>query len=147
MKVLKVFLATMFATGILVPVSASPALAADSYGGSGTPFSISTYNSYRTGFLPSPPSSTPSTSTITGVNYNFDWNSRGYSRGSMDALLCSSPSNCTSINQYGSSTAFFNGMPADTSLYFRAAWSDFFLSGSLPGGPVSITTGITVNYS
>lgn len=143
MKVPKVFLAAILATGVLMPSIAGPATAAASYGGAGTPLSISTYNFYRTGFLPIPPSSVPLTSTITGVSYKLDW----YSRGGLDAQLCSSSSNCTTVSPFSSSTTYFNGMSAGTALYFRVAWKDFLLSGSLPGGPVDVTTSLTVNYS
>lgn len=59
MRVPKVFVAAILAMCVLMPGIASPAMAAASYGGAGTPFSISTYNFYRTGFLPAPFSMAP----------------------------------------------------------------------------------------
>ena len=147
MKAPKILSIAMLAVGISVLGITTPAMAADGYGGSGSPFSLVTYNYYRTGFLPSPPSSVPASSTITAVNYNFDWTSSGYSRGSMSAIICSTSTNCTDASQFNNSTTFFDGLPATTSLYFRAAWKDPFMTGTISGGPIDITTSIVVSYN
>ncbi len=147
MKTFKMSLLALFAVVTAMIGLSGPALAADSWGGSGTPFSISTYNYTQTGFLPSAPSSVPAGSTITGVSYNFDWTSRSYVGGAMTIALCSSSTNCTAASRFSNSTSFFDGLPANTSLYFRASFSSGFKSGTISGGPLNVTTSVSVSYN
>lgn len=147
MKAPKVLSVALLAAGILILGSAAPAMAADSYGGAGTPISIYTYNYPRTGYLPSPPASVPASSTITAVSYNLNWSSFGYPTGNMNASLCSSSTNCTVASRYGGSTSFFNGLPATTGLYFEATWWHPYLQGTIAGGPIEVETSVSVNYN
>lgn len=147
MKTLKTFLGAALAIAFPVLGFSAPAMAAGSYGGAGSTVSLYSYNFYSTSYLPSPPSSVPTSSMITGVNYNMSWTSTGYVRGYLDAVLCSSSTNCTSVSTYGGSTSFFNGLPASTPLYFRVAWKDAFMTGSISGGPVKVSTSATISYS
>jgi hypothetical protein len=125
---------------------ATPAHAAGSWGGAGTPFTIGYYNTAFTGFLPSAPSSVPSTSTITNVTYSISYYAPQFPPGSFSAQLCSSSTHCTTVYTYSSSTSYFNGMPARTSLYFKASWVRVGGSGAIPGG-VSVTDSIGVSYN
>ncbi len=107
---------------------------------------MANYNFYQTSFLPQPPSSVPSSSTITSISYSLDYTAPGFRPGVLDANLCSTTTDCTPINRFGGTTSYFNGRPATTSLQIRVRWSNVLLSGAIPGG-VTVTDSITVNYS
>lgn len=151
MKVSRFVMTALFAMLLMVLGLAGPALAAGSYSGAGTSFQLTTYNSQRTGYLPSPPSTVPTTSTITALSYNIDWSSRSSSPGYMELQLCSTGTGakCVAANRFNNTTTFFNGMPATTSFVIKAAWRNAspYVSGTLAGGPITVTDSITVSYS
>lgn len=125
---------------------AGPANAASSHGGAGTSFTITTYNYFRTGYLPSPPSSVPSTSKVTSISYNLNYTASSYPAGSLDAYLCTTTTNCVQINRFGGTVTAFNGLAATTSFQIRAQWYSPTVTGTVPGG-VNVTDSITVSYS
>jgi hypothetical protein len=143
-RLIVAFVASM---AVLLGLS-GPALAAGTWGGAGTPFSISSYNTVRTGYLPSPDSSVPSTSTITGISYNFDWTSSGFTSGNMSIQLCvSGGSNCITASRFQNTTSAFNGLPATTQFVFKAYFFKTGVSGTISGGPINVTDSISVGYN
>lgn len=147
MKSFKLILIALL-TAILGLAMASPAFAAGSYGGAGTPFSIYTFDTYAHGYLPSPPASVPSTSTITGVSYALNYSMPGAAPGNMDASICASTGTCTNAYRFTNSTTVFNGLSAkSTTIYFIVRWTNGFSSGTISGGPISFTDSLTVNYT
>lgn len=146
MKARSVILAILASLALAVG-AAGPAAAAGSYGGPGATVNITNYNVWRTSFLPAPPSSVPTTSVITSVDYTMNVTRPGFAPGFLEAEMCTTLTNCTPINQFGGSTSFFNGLPADTtSLQIRVRWVHPTAANPIPGG-VIISNGITVNYS
>ena len=125
---------------------ASPASAASTYGGAGTAVNLTIYNSTQTSFLPTPPSSIPTSAKITSITYDLNYSAPNLPPGSLTAYLCSTLSNCTEIHRPGTSTSFFNGLPASTQLQIRVQWYSPFLSGTISGG-VAVTDSITVSYA
>lgn len=144
MKALKILAGAALAVAAPAVAFSSPAQAAGTWGGAGTPVTLSTYNYLQTGYLPSAPAG--ASGTISSVSYNLNFTAPSYPRGALVGRLCSSSSNCTDVNVYGGTTSFFNGLPASTSLYFRVAWKDLQMSGSIKGG-VNVTDSVSVSYS
>ncbi|MGH8961390.1 MAG: hypothetical protein ACRDWT_09305 [Jatrophihabitantaceae bacterium] len=127
----------------------APAFAAGSYGGPGTPFQVSQWNYVYQGFAPTPPSSVPSSSTITGVTYSLNYSSPGAVPSGANLYICyNSLNTCYNAYRFTNSTSSFNGLPASTtSIFFAVRWYNGFSSGTISGGPISFTDSLTVSYS
>lgn len=151
MKSFKTLVITLLAAAAALVSTESAAWAAGTYGGAGSPVSLSYYNSTLTGFLPGPPGGISPASTITGVNYTLNWSSPGYQPGYMAATICSNTAGvilCTSASQFTNSTTAFNGkLVSTTQLYFKLTWSNATTSGLIINGPVKVTDSVTVNYT
>ena len=140
--------ATMAMAMVALLALAAPAHAAAYYGGAGTPFTITVYNSLRTGYLPVAPSSVPSTSTITDIIYRIFYTAPSSASGSFLGQLCTANlADCTNVApNFTGTTNYFNGLPAQTQFVFRVEWFSF-ASGTIPGGGVKVTDEIYVDYT
>lgn len=142
-KTYRSILALAAALGLTLGV-VSPAAASGSYGGSGS-VSITTYNFWRTIFLPSPPSSVPQDTTVTSVSYTLHDTNPRFAPGFLETRICSTTTHCVDITRFGGTTSFFNGLPARTNLSIHTRYRHAWLTGLIDGS-VNVSASLTVHY-